>query len=178
MLRSMIDATRRNHALEHGTVMIMLTQMRPAVRMVGRAVPDGFYIYGRVPTDLLTSCAHEALARFKRGETALAVTPLCGTNIAIGGIFSAVAAVLSMGRRPSIDKLPNACSAAMLGNVLSQPAGRWVQQYLTTLAELDEIEIVGVRRGLGGLVHKVQTTRRERPAIEGSPAVLRRETGA
>ena len=158
MLKRIIDATRRNHALEHGTVSIMLGRLGPNVRLVGRAVADGFYIYGRVPTDTLIACADEALARFKRGEGTLAVTPLCGTNIAVAGVFAGLLSTLAMGGERRAEKLPNVFSAAMLGVVLSQPAGRWVQRYLTTRPDLHDARIVGVRSGLGGRVHKVQTS--------------------
>ena len=157
MIGGLIDAVRRNHALEHGTVMIMLGRLGPTVRLVGRAVPDGFYIYGKVPTDQLTACAHEALRRFKQGEGTLAVTPLCGTNIAVAGLFSGVAATLAIGREPGAGKLPNVVTAAMVGIVAAQPVGRWVQKYLTTRPDLHQMEIVGVRRGAGGFIHKVQT---------------------
>jgi hypothetical protein len=159
VIKNLVDDIRRNHALEHGTVSIMLGRLGPSLRLVGRAVPDGFYIYGNVPTDELTSCAHEALARFKQGEASLAVTPLCGTNIAVAGIFSAIAAALAIGKTPGLSRLPNAFSAAMLGVMLSQPAGRLVQQYATTRPDLDRTEITGVRRGAGGWIHKVQTRR-------------------
>jgi hypothetical protein len=157
MIKRIVDATRRNHALEHGTVSIMLGRTGPSLRLVGRAVSDGFYIYGRVPTKLLTECADEALARFHRGEGSLAVTPLCGTNIAVAGIFTGILATMAMGGERRWDRLPNVFSAAMLGVVLSQPAGRWLQQYVTTSADLGDVRIVGIRRGLGGRIHKVQT---------------------
>ena len=157
MVKRILDATRRNHALEHGTVSILLGRIGPNVRLVGRAVSDGFYIYGRVPTDALAQCADEALARFHRGEGTLAVTPLCGTNIAVAGVFAGVLSTLAMGGERRLDRLPNVFSAAMLGVVLSQPAGRWVQRYLTTRPDLQDVRIVGVRRGVGGVVHKVQT---------------------
>lgn len=157
MLKRLIDATRRNHALEHGTVSIMLGRTGPNLRLVGRAVSDGFYIYGRVPTELLAECAEEALTRFHRGERSLAVTPLCGTNIAVAGILSGTLATMAMGGQRRFDRLPNVFSAAMIGVVLSQPAGRWVQKYLTTRPDLAAIRITGIRRGLGGRVHKVQT---------------------
>jgi hypothetical protein len=158
MFKRIIDATRRNHALEHGTVSIMLGRIGPNARLVGRAVADGFYIYGNVPTDTLTQCADEALHRFQRGEEALAITPLCGTNIAVAGLFAGVLSTMAMGGERRFERLPNVFSAAMLGVVLSQPVGRWVQRYLTTRPDLDGVRIVGVRRGLGGRVHKVQTT--------------------
>jgi len=157
MLRTLIDATRRNHALEHGTVSIMLGRLGPNVRLVGRAVADGFYIYGTVPTETLAQCADEALARFHRGEGSLAITPLCGTNIAVAGVLAGVLSTLAMGGTRRLDRMPNVFSAAMFGVVLSQPAGRWVQRFLTTRPDLQDVRIVGVRRGLGGRVHKVQT---------------------
>jgi hypothetical protein len=158
MLRRFIEATRRNHALEHGTVSILLSRGGPYPRLVGRAVSDGFYIYGRVRTDVLTVCAHEALDRFQRGEGSLAVTPLCGTNIAVAGILAGTLSVLAMGAGRRVERLPNVFVAAMLGVVLSQPVGRWLQAHGTTNPDLDGLRIVAVHRTLGGRVHKVQTT--------------------
>ena len=157
MIRGLLDAVRRNHALEHGTVTLLLARHGSGVRLVGRATVDGFYIYGRAPTDALTACAHEALARLQRGEASLAVTPLCGTNIAVGALLSGLGAALALGRAPSAARLPNAVTAAAVGIVASQPAGRWVQEHLTTRPDLDRVAIAGVRRGLGGRVHKVVT---------------------
>ena len=161
MLRRLMDATRRNHALEHGTVTLLLARTGPNLRLVGRATGDGFYIYGRVPTDALGECASDALARFKRGEGTLAVTPLCGTNIAVAGVLAGLLSVLAMGRERDLVRLPTVFSAAMLGVVASQPAGRWVQEAVTTRPDLDAVEIVGVRRGLGGWLHKVVTSTSE-----------------
>ena len=156
-MQSIIRAIRRNHALEHGTVTIMLGRRGPRLRLVGRAVTDGFFIYGRVPTEELVSSAYEALSRFKQGEGQLALTPLCGTNIAVSGLLSGVSAALAIGRKPALNRLPNAVTAAMFGAVAAQPVGRLVQRYLTTRADLDAVEITGVRRGFGGRIHKVET---------------------
>ena len=51
-MREIIQRIRRNHALEHATISIMLTRQGP-MRVIGRAVPDGFYIYGKVATERL-----------------------------------------------------------------------------------------------------------------------------
>lgn len=156
-VKELVRATRRNHALEHGTVTLLLARGDARTRLVGRAVYDGFYIYGRVPTDLLAGCAADALRRFHQGERGLAVSPLCGTNIAVAGVLAGGFAAAVVSRARSLDALPNAFSAAMVGVVLSQPAGRWVQERLTTAPDLDGLRIVGVRRGVGGWVHKVET---------------------
>lgn len=157
MLRQLAEAIRRNHALEHGTVSIMLPRLGPAPRLAGRAVSDGFYIYGNVPSDTLEASAHEALARLKQGEAGLAVTPLCGTNIAVAGMLAGLAAVLAMGRKPRVERLPSVFTASMFAVVAAQPLGRLVQKYVTTSPAVQTVEITHVRRMAGGFVHKVQT---------------------
>lgn len=153
-----INAVRRNHAVEHATVAVLLGQIEPSVRLVGRAVPDGFYIYGRIPTELIRRSAQEGLARLQRGESHLAVTPLCGTNLVVAGVTSGVLAVLAMGARRRLDRLPNVCLSATIGVLLSQPLGRLLQQYVTTRADVGSISLSGVESSFGGLVHKVKTT--------------------
>jgi hypothetical protein len=158
MIGGMVRAVRRNHALEHGTVSIMLARLGPDVRLAGRAVTDGFYIYGKVPTDVLTTSATEALARLKGGEAGLAVTPLCGTNIAVAGVLTGLASVMTMGRKKRFERLPTVFTAAMLGVVAAQPIGHVVQKYITTSADLDCAQITGVRSTARGFIHKVQTS--------------------
>ncbi len=51
MLKEVLDTVRRNHALEHATITLMLAQRGP-MRVVGRAGTDGFFVWANVPTDL------------------------------------------------------------------------------------------------------------------------------
>ncbi|MHB8575675.1 MAG: DUF6391 domain-containing protein [Dehalococcoidia bacterium] len=157
MVLGLINAVRRNHALEHGTVSILLAKLGPNVRLVGRAVGDGFYIYGNIPTDAIEACAGEALGRLKSGEATLAVTPLCGTNIAVAGVLTGLSTIATMGPRRRLDRWPNIFTAAMLGIVAAQPIGQLVQKYLTTSPNLGGTEILGIHKTARGLVHKVQT---------------------
>ncbi|MGI8552192.1 MAG: DUF6391 domain-containing protein, partial [Dehalococcoidia bacterium] len=136
MLDNLINGTRRNHALEHATVSIMLNRHSPIGRLVGRAVPDGFFIYGNIPTDVIEQSAHEGLQRLQRGESNLAITPLCGTNIALAAILSGTLSMLSMGAKRRLERLPNVFTAAMLGIIAAQPLGRLVQERLTTRSDL------------------------------------------
>jgi hypothetical protein len=159
MLGSLVANIRRNHALEHATVQLMLAKLGPDLRLVGRAVNDGFYIYGNVPTESLQQCAAEGLARLKRGESFWAVTPLCGTNIVTAGIVASLASLAVTGSGPRGDKVPNAMLAGIVGVTLSQPLGRMLQKHLTTSPDLADTEIVGVERRNNGAVHKVLTTR-------------------
>src|SRR3972149_11022049 len=108
MLKRVVNAVRRNHALEHATISILLSRHGPAVRVLGRAAPDGFYIYGDIPTETLTELAHEGLARLQRGESHLAVSPLCGTNLAVAGVLAGLASLFALGGRGRLGGAPRA----------------------------------------------------------------------
>ncbi len=159
MLGNLVSNVRRNHALEHATVSLLLAKLGPDIRLVGRAVNDGFYIYGDIPTDALQQCSAEGLARLKRGEAFWAVTPLCGTNIVTAGILASVASLAVAGNGPRGDKVPNAMLAGIVGVVISQPLGRMFQKHITTSPDLADTTIVAVERRNNGGVHKVVTTR-------------------
>jgi len=160
MLRRVMNAVRRNHALEHATISLILNRLDQHTRVLGRAAPDGFYIYGDIPTERLREFACEGLARLQRGESHLAVSPLCGTNLAVAGLLAGLASYLaSTSRNSRLESLPSALMAATLAVLASQPLGRMVQKHFTTLAELDGVRIVSVeplgKRFLK--VHKVRT---------------------
>jgi hypothetical protein len=153
-----MDDIRRNHGLEHATVSILLARHGPR-RLAGRAASDGFFIIGKVDEATLRSCAEEALVRMQRGEAALAVSPLCGTNIAVTGALTAAATMATLARgsgRGFRNRFGDAFTAATVGVVLAQPLGRLVQAHLTTRADLEDFQLVGVRTFLPG-VRKVIT---------------------
>lgn len=146
-LRRWLDAVRRNHAIEHGTVAVMFGRRGPQ-RLAGRAAGDGFYIIGKVDPELLRSCAEEALRRLQRGEATLAVSPMCGTNLAVTGAMTAAATMASVARnraRPLRDRFGSAFTAATIAALLAQPVGRLVQEYITTRADVEAVELVDVR---------------------------------
>ncbi|MDP6605624.1 MAG: DUF6391 domain-containing protein [Dehalococcoidia bacterium] len=159
MLQRWLDAVRRNHALEHATVAVLLARHGPT-RLAGRASGDGFFILGDIEEGELTSSAHEALARLQRGESSLAVSPLCGTNIAVAGFLAAAAATSVLaGSREKGERgggFSNAFAAAMLGVMAAQPLGRLVQKHVTTRADVEMLEVTGTSSVLGPL-KKVHT---------------------
>jgi hypothetical protein len=159
MLGRLVGAIRRNHALEHATVSLLLARLGPDLRLVGRAAPDGFYLYGNVPTDLVRQCAGEGLARLQRGEAFWAVTPLCGTNLATAGVLAGLSSLAIAGSGDRKDRLPTVLMAAVTSVILAQPVGRWIQANLTTDADLAGVDIVGVEARGRGNVHKVKTRR-------------------
>src|SRR3990172_1063869 len=159
MIKRVVNAVRRNHALEHATVSILLSRHGPHTRVLGRAAADGFYIYGDIPTEALEEFAHEGLARLQRGESHLAVSPLCGTNLAVAGLMAGLASLFAMGRRTRLEGLPGALMAAMIAVLAAQPLGRLVQKHVTTSPELDGVRIVSVEPVAKRFppLHKVRT---------------------
>jgi hypothetical protein len=155
-LRGWADSVRRNHGLEHATVAVLLARHGPR-RIAGRATVDGFFILGDVDLEELRSCADEALARLNGGQSSLAVSPLCGTNIAIAGLLAASGATLVLSRGRGM--FGNAFTAAMVGALLSQPVGRVVQQHVTTSHNLTGVEVVGAREVFHSL-KKIETRHR------------------
>ena len=150
-----LDAIRRNHALEHATVAVLLARHGPT-RLAGRATASGFVIVAELDPAKLEDAAREALRRLQAGEASLAISPLCGTTVAVGAALSALAATLVLSTGRPWTRFPNAFTAAALAGIAGQPAGRWMQQHVTTLADHDGVEILGVRT-LFGRVHRVQT---------------------
>ena len=145
-----IQATRQNHALEHATIAILLQRSSIHTRIAGRASPGGFHIYGNLPTPQVEEAAHEALRRLKNGERGLALSPFCGTNIAVAGVLAGLASILVMGSGNRFLNLPRVVLAAIIAVLAAQPIGKIVQSRLTTHADLGEMVITGVSRSAVG----------------------------
>jgi hypothetical protein len=159
MLTDFIANVRRNHALEHATVSLLLGRLGPDLRVVGRASGDGFFLYGDIPSDLLGQCVQEALTRLKRGEAFWAVTPHCGTNIATTGVLAGLSTLAVTSRSDSKDRVSRAILVSMVAVVVAQPLGRMIQRYLTTSADLSDTEIVAIEQRGKGRFYKVRTRR-------------------
>lgn len=144
MLSRFFADVRRNHALEHATVSILLGRVGPDLRVAGRASGDGFFLYADAPQALLTECVNEALTRLQRGEAFWAVTPHCGTNIATAGILAGLGSALALGNGKRSDRLGGAMVASMAAIIISQPVGRLIQKYITTSPDLEGVEVVAI----------------------------------
>jgi predicted transcriptional regulator len=154
------ERTRRNHGLEHATVGVLIQRLGPTIRLVARSTPRGFYIYGQLPTEAVRAAVDEALARLRAGEAELAVSPLCGTNIAVAGLLAGLSSVAmaSAARRP-LDRLVGAVVAGTFAVLLAQPLGRLAQAWLTTSADMRGLRVRRVERFDAGRipVHWVET---------------------
>jgi hypothetical protein len=146
MLTSVLGKrVRQNHALEHGTISV-LTRKNPDLRLSGRSVEDGFYVYGKVDPAELEDAARQALKRFQGGERGLAVHARCGTNLAVAGVLAGVASMLAFRRQRGAEGLPSAILGSTIAVIVSQPLGRMVQRHLTTSSQLDDVVVRGVRK--------------------------------
>lgn len=158
-----IRRTRRNHALEHATIHLLSAAL-PGIPLAGRSTPFGFYLYGDVTQESLTAAAYDALSRLRRGESRLAIHPGCGTNYLTSGAFAGLAALvtLSVGnQKQRWSRLPDVVVAATLALMAAHPVGPLLQEKVTTLADMGDLSITGVRKlSQQGrmIVHYVDTT--------------------
>ncbi len=136
---------RRNHALEHATISVV-TERYPAVFLRGRSTRRGFYIFGQIETEELRSAIEEAQRRLQGGEVELAIHPRCGTNLAVAGILSGLSAALAAQLRPRQTRFTYAILASLAALMISPPIGTATQRHLTTLADLNDLEVESVER--------------------------------
>ncbi|MCH7837264.1 MAG: hypothetical protein IIC26_02015 [Chloroflexi bacterium] len=161
MIGRIIGSIRRNHALEHATIAVLANKLGHDVRLVGRATRNGFYLYGDMPTEGVREATTEALHRLRRGEGHLAISPMCGTNLAVAGILAGLSSLLALGNRSRLERIPNVLLASMLAVLAAQPLGRIAQRHVTTHADLSDTELIGIRQGGRGpgRFHKIETQR-------------------
>ena len=161
MAPAIINRVRQNHALEHGTISVLLEKGAHAP-LAGNAAPGGFYIYGKVSTEDVTAAVSEALSRLQSGQRELAVSPFCGTNLVVGALLAALLSGIIMGRsRSRLRQIPSMATAILGATLLGRPLGRIVQQRYTTLSDVADLEITAVRRFTMGdfTVHRLSTGR-------------------
>ncbi len=154
----LILETRRNHALEHATIHVLSHTRR--IPMAGHSNPTGFFLLGDLNTDEIRTAATEAFTRLNAGESGLAVHPGCGTNLVAATLLPATFAWAPLrgakSTRWRLLLIPLALVFAAFGYLLSKPLGPWLQKYITTEADLGNMQIVDVRFVRKG-VHRVIT---------------------
>lgn len=153
-LRDFLRRVRQNHALKHATLNV-LEERYPRLRAGGRATAEGFYLIGELPdAETVRAAAEQALARMRCGESALAIHPRCGTNLVATSFASGVLALAlarSSGRgAPFWAQMPSALLGAMLGALLAQPLGPWLQANVTTSADVSDVQVADIQAQMRG----------------------------
>lgn len=138
---------RKNHALEHATVHL-LTEALPNVSFGGWSFIKGFWILGQAELQDVQKAAEMAYARLNNGEKKLAIHPNCGTNVAVIGLCTAAAAMLTtLGSdedESGMTKFSAFTTAGMIGALAGKPLGPKVQEKITTDPDVSSLSIVSI----------------------------------
>jgi hypothetical protein len=160
---SVVRRVRRNHGLEHATIHLLSGKI-PDLRIVGRSDMNGFWLYGNVSTEAVHQSVNTALNRMRAGEHQLAIHPNCGTNLVTVAFLGAVATMFALigsekERFGKLQRLPLLALALMLAMTVGQPLGLQIQEYVTTLGDPADMEIMEIRQVNKGnvSVHRVKT---------------------
>lgn len=156
MIQHILRRVRRNHALEHATVTLMLEE-GVSGPLGGYSTPWGFFIVGSLSSEQLTRIVGQALENLSAGHSEMAISPHCGTNMAIAALISGALTrvVLGKKRQGRWKRLPLVLVAVVVGAVLSRPLGAVIQRRFTTLADMEGLEVIAVRKAWPGDVPKL-----------------------
>ena len=133
---------RRNHALEHATIVVMM-QREPGRRFNGFSDDDGFFVQGVRSTDDVDGAAREALDRLRSGEKGLAIHRNCGTTIVAANMLAAVffLVALGVGLYLGWPLYLLILGGVALSLLLRVPLSLLLQRFVTTDSNLSNVEI-------------------------------------
>lgn len=138
---------RKNHAMEHATI-TLLSEAMPRVSFSGYSFIKGFWIMGKAELQDVQKAAEMAHARLINGERKLAIHPGCGTNIAVTGLCTAAAAMLTtLGESDDdtpMERFSAFTTAGMIGALAGRPLGPKVQKHITTDPDVRNLSIVSI----------------------------------
>ena len=137
---------RRNHALEHATIVVMM-EREPGRRFNGFSNDDGFFVQGVRSLEEVDSAAREALRRLQGGERKLAIHRNCGTTIVAANLLAAVFFIavvgiaLYLGIGLSAELYLLILGGMILSFALRVPLSLFLQRFVTTEQDLSNAEV-------------------------------------
>ena len=133
---------RRNHALEHATIVVMM-EREPGRRLNGFSTDEGFFVQGVRSTQEVDSAAREALSRLQNGEKRLAIHRNCGTTIVAANLLAAVffLGALGIGLYMGWPLYLLILGSIVLAFALRVPLSLLLQRFVTTDADLANAEV-------------------------------------
>ena len=133
---------RRNHALEHATIVVMM-ERSPGRKFNGFSDDDGFFVQGVRSTDEVDSAAREALRRMRAGEKGLAIHRNCGTTIVAANLLAAVFFLGAIGLGLYMDwpLYLMILGGIALSLLLRVPLSLLLQRFVTTDADLTNADV-------------------------------------
>ncbi len=160
---------RRNHALEHATIVVMM-EREPGRKLNGFSTDDGFFVQGVRSIAEVESAAREALRRLQDGEKGLAVHRNCGTTIVAANLLAAVFFLGALGLGFVLGGqwlYLLIVGGVVLALALRVPLSLLLQRFVTTDADLTNAEVgwvepanpTDLRTGLLGLLLAASSVR-------------------
>lgn len=159
---------RRNHALEHATIVVMM-EREPGRKLNGFSTDEGFFVQGVRSLEEVESAARAALQRLRGGEKGLAIHRNCGTTIVAANLLTAVFFLgsLALGLYLNWPVYLLVVGAIVLAFALRVPLGLFLQRFVTTDTDLSNAEVGWVepaepqdmRGGIVGLLLAASTVR-------------------
>lgn len=159
---------RRNHALEHATIVVMM-EREPGRKLNGFSTDDGFFVQGVRSLDEVDSAAREALRRLRAGERRLAIHRNCGTTIVAVNLLTALffLGALGIGLYLGWNLYLLVLGSIVLAFALRVPLSLLLQRFVTTDADLTNAEVGWVeparpgdlRTGILGVLLAASTVR-------------------
>ncbi|MGC9399401.1 MAG: DUF6391 domain-containing protein [Anaerolineae bacterium] len=148
MLAKLLHRIRRNHALEHATI-TLLSRKHAGAQIMGLSGLRGFVLFTDLTAEEVYPMVKEALRRLKRGQTALAIHPNCGTNLVTAATLTTAVTAFAL-RSPRekwgerLERLLQLVLVNALVLTLARPLGGWLQARLTVDANLKGVEIASL----------------------------------
>jgi hypothetical protein len=159
---------RRNHALEHATIAVMM-EREPGRRLNGFSTDDGFFVQGVRSIAEVESAAREAIRRLQNGEKGLAIHRNCGTTIVAANLLAAILFLLALGLGLYLggNIYLMILGSVVLAFALRIPLSLILQRFVTTDADLKNAEVGWVepaqpgdlKSGVFGLLLAASTVR-------------------
>lgn len=159
---------RRNHALEHATIVVMM-EKEPGRKLSGFSTDEGFFVQGVRSIEEVESAAREALRRLRGGEKGLAIHRNCGTTIVAANLLTAIFFIgsLALGLYLNWPIYLLIVGAIVLAFALRVPLSLFLQRFVTTDTDLSNAEVgwvepaspADLRGGILGILLAAATVR-------------------
>ena len=133
---------RRNHALEHATIVVMM-ESEPGRKLNGFSTDEGFFVQGVRSLEEVESAAREAIRRLQDGEKSLAIHRNCGTTIVAVNLLTAVFFLVSLvvGLYLNWPLYLLILGSIVVAFALRVPLSLFLQRFVTTDADLTNAEV-------------------------------------
>jgi uncharacterized protein DUF6391 len=159
---------RRNHALEHATIAVMM-EREPGRKLNGFSTDDGFFVQGVRSLAEVERAAREAIGRLQNGEKGLAIHRNCGTTIVAANLLAAIffLTALGIGLYLGWPVYLLILGGVVLAFALRVPLSLVLQRFVTTDADLQNAEVgwvepanpADLKNGIFGLLLAASTVR-------------------